>query len=489
MRSVKDMTAPAAVRRAAVCGLAVAVLAGCSSSAIKPAPLPPGPLTSRAADQIVSSDSEAILRMAASFEQAGDLNSALSLYRRAVIKLPNDPRPLVGLGNVLAQAGDSDRAMASYQRALALAPGDIDAQIGVARQLVRLKQTEQALLVIDGLLAQGVNDARLHNSHGVALDVSGKQAEAKDAYARGLELAPGDRSLMANLALSFAIDGEFRTAVNLLQDSLNDPATRARGREKLALIYALSGQVDAAETVASTALSEERISVNRPFYERLAGLTSAQRARAVFFGELPSLEELADQSADASAAAPVAPVTTDAVPAPDPVTDQVTAVRVASLAADVAGRAADQATDARSDITAAPVSNDVDQVEPARQVAARPVSPEPEPVAPEPAAEQSDAEPATAYRVQLGAFSTGDRPARGWSQLAGRFPDLLDGWTPVVQRAPRMDGGTVHRLLADGAGGFDEARALCDALTQHDVPCVVTQGTLAVEPLETVAQP
>lgn len=484
MRSVKDMTAPAAVRRAAVCGLAAAVLAGCSSSAIKPAPLPPGPLTSRAADQIVSSDSEAILRMAASFEQAGDLNSALSLYRRAVIKLPNDPRPLVGLGNVLAQAGDSDRAMASYQRALALAPGDIDAQIGVARQLVRLKQTEQALLVIDGLLAQGVNDARLHNSHGVALDVSGKQAEAKDAYARGLELAPGDRSLMANLALSFAIDGEFRTAVNLLQDSLNDPATRARGREKLALIYALSGQVDAAETVASTALSEERISVNRPFYERLAGLTSAQRARAVFFGELPSLEELADQSADASAEAPVAPVTTDAVPAPDPVTDQVTAVRVASLAADVAGRAADQATDARSDITAAPVSNDVDQVEPARQVAARPVSPEPEP-----AAEQSDAEPATAYRVQLGAFSTGDRPARGWSQLAGRFPDLLDGWTPVVQRAPRMDGGTVHRLLADGAGGFDEARALCDALTQHDVPCVVTQGTLAVEPLETVAQP
>ena len=471
MRSVKDMTAPAAVRRAAVCGLAAAVLAGCSSSAIKPAPLPPGPLTSRAADQIVSSDSEAILRMAASFEQAGDLNSALSLYRRAVIKLPNDPRPLVGLGNVLAQAGDSDRAMASYQRALALAPGDIDAQIGVARQLVRLKQTEQALLVIDGLLAQGVNDARLHNSHGVALDVSGKQAEAKDAYARGLELAPGDRSLMANLALSFAIDGEFRTAVNLLQDSLNDPATRARGREKLALIYALSGQVDAAETVASTALSEEQISVNRPFYERLAGLTSAQRARAVFFGELPSLEELAEQSADAPAAAPVAPVATDAVPAPDPVTGQATAVRVASLASDVAGRAAD----ARSDITTVPVSNAVDQAEPDRQVAARPVSPEPE--------------PATAYRVQLGAFSTGDRPARGWSQLAGRFPDLLDGWTPVVQRAPRMDGGTVHRLLADGAGGFDEAQALCDALTQHDVPCVVTQGTLAVEPLETVAQP
>ena len=186
---------------------------------------------------------------------------------------------------------------------------------------------------------------------------------------------------------------------------------------------------------------------------------------------------MADQSADAPAAAPVV---TDAVPTSDPVTDQATAVRVASLAADVAGRAVDQATDAQSDITTVPVSNDVDQAEPARQVAA---------ATPEPAAEQSDAEAATAYRVQLGAFSSGDRPARGWSQLAGRFPDLLDGWTPVVQRAPRMDGGTVHRLLADGAGGFDEARALCDALTQHDVPCVVTQGTLAVEPLETVAQP
>ena len=474
------MTAPAAVRRAAVGGLVAAVLAGCSSSGVKPVPLPPGPLTSRAADQLASSDSEAILRMAASFEQAGDLNSALGLYRRAVTKLPTDPRPLVGLGNVLAQAGNSEGAMASYQRALMLAPGDVDAQIGVARQLVRLKQTAQALLVIDGLLAQGVDDARLHNSHGVALDVSGRQAEAKDAYARGLELAPGDRSLMANLALSFAIDGEFRTAVNLLQDSLNDPATRARGREKLALIYALSGQVDAAETVASTALSEEQISVNRPFYERLAGLTSAQRARAVFFGELPSLEELAEQSADAPEPSPVAPVATDIAPAPDPVTDQATAVRVASLAADVAGRAADHAADAQSDITTAAVSSDVDQAEPpaieaepARQVAALPAQPE----------------PAAAYRVQLGAFSTGDRPARGWSQLAGRFPDLLDGWTPVVQRAPRMDGGTVHRLLADGAGGFDEARALCDALTQHDVPCVVTQGNVAVEPLETVAQP
>jgi cell division septation protein DedD len=76
------------------------------------------------------------------------------------------------------------------------------------------------------------------------------------------------------------------------------------------------------------------------------------------------------------------------------------------------------------------------------------------------------------YRVQLGAFSGGDKQAMGeWRRLLGQYPELLGGLTPSVKLATTTT-GHVYRLQA---GLMTEARAreTCAQLKSRGQTCVV----------------
>lgn len=77
-----------------------------------------------------------------------------------------------------------------------------------------------------------------------------------------------------------------------------------------------------------------------------------------------------------------------------------------------------------------------------------------------------------AYRVQLGAFSGGEKQAMGeWRRLLREHPQLLDGLTPSVKLAT-TNTGHLYRLQA---GFTDEAgaRAICAKLKADGQSCVV----------------
>jgi hypothetical protein len=76
------------------------------------------------------------------------------------------------------------------------------------------------------------------------------------------------------------------------------------------------------------------------------------------------------------------------------------------------------------------------------------------------------------YRIQLGAFSGGDKQAMGeWRRLQGQYPELLGGLTPSVKLATTTT-GHVYRLQA---GVMTEARAreTCAQLKARGQTCVV----------------
>lgn len=77
--------------------------------------------------------------------------------------------------------------------------------------------------------------------------------------------------------------------------------------------------------------------------------------------------------------------------------------------------------------------------------------------------------------VQLGAFDDDPTARSDWSRLAGRFPELMEGKSMVIQ--PAQSGGrTFYRLRAMGFAGEDEARRFCTALLAEGASCVpVTQ--------------
>lgn len=77
--------------------------------------------------------------------------------------------------------------------------------------------------------------------------------------------------------------------------------------------------------------------------------------------------------------------------------------------------------------------------------------------------------------VQLGAFDDDATARSDWSRLNGRFPELMEGKSMVIQTA-ESGGRTFYRLRAFGFADADEARRFCTALLAEDASCVpVTQ--------------
>jgi cell division septation protein DedD len=84
----------------------------------------------------------------------------------------------------------------------------------------------------------------------------------------------------------------------------------------------------------------------------------------------------------------------------------------------------------------------------------------------------ASATPAGHYRIQLGAFSGGDKQAMNeWRRLETEYPQLLHGLSPSVKLVT-TNTGHLYRLQA---GALDEAsaRKVCATLKTHDQACII----------------
>jgi SPOR domain len=76
------------------------------------------------------------------------------------------------------------------------------------------------------------------------------------------------------------------------------------------------------------------------------------------------------------------------------------------------------------------------------------------------------------YRIQLGAFSGGDKQAMGeWRRLQSQYPKLLNGLSPSVKLAT-TSAGHLYRLQA-GMLPEANARQVCATLKADNQPCIV----------------
>jgi Flp pilus assembly protein TadD len=99
--------------------------------------------------------------------------------------------------------------------------------------------------------------AEAHHNLGVALEGQGKLGEARAEYERARELKPGLRQAAVNLGVVLEKQGDTRGAAAVYAQCVRDFPEDAVARERLALLYAASGQLDEAWRVAREALVRE----------------------------------------------------------------------------------------------------------------------------------------------------------------------------------------------------------------------------------------
>jgi Flp pilus assembly protein TadD len=222
-----------------------------------------------------------LMRLAANAHAAGDLAAALGFYRRAATLDQAAVAPFVGAGNTLLEMDNVSEALVAFNAALARNPNDPEALRALAKADLLTGKAELAGHPLAVAYKETPNDPKLLQLIGVADDFAGQHVEAQARYHRGLELLPHDPGLSLDLALSLALTGNYRAAIDLLRPVALAVGASSRERQSLALIYGLEGNRPEAERIGRIDLDASAVLNNLAFYDSLRRLSPEARARAI----------------------------------------------------------------------------------------------------------------------------------------------------------------------------------------------------------------
>lgn len=400
---------------------------------------------------------------------------------RALVELAKQPSNMAALieaGDAALAVGDLNAALGFYQRAREIEPDNVWAALGLGKVYLRSGRPVTALQMFDVAEKAGAELRAVRSDKALALDMVGKQREAKAAYLRVLEASPGDNEARRRLAISYAISTDsaaFETTLRPLIERRDFAAFRAR-----AFGLAILGEQDRAAAITEAVMPRALAKKITPYLEFMPRLTPAQQAAAASMGifpraadigrDTPQIAQLAQASNEGveplSQSLSKAPVDSQLKPQGAPLGQMKDDETLGSLTQQAApetmadanqtARVSDAFSDMLKDETPAPAP-DAEQgaVDLAKIEVPREEPPEPEPKLPE--------HPARIW-VQL---ATGrDLKALGfdWRRLARKAPDELSGF-----EAHTTPWGQANRLLAGPLETRSAARDLVNALASKGI--------------------
>lgn len=165
-------------------------------------------------------------------EKPTDLEAALSFAKN--LKAMGERQQALGVIQAVAVYHSGDRALASEYGRLAL---ELD-QVSIAKQM---------LAVADD---PANPDWRVISARGTVAAKEGKVRDAINLYERALTLSQEQTSVMNNLAMAYAMDGDAAKAEGMLR-RIEAKGGSAKTRQNLALVLGLQGKFDEAKQTAS----------------------------------------------------------------------------------------------------------------------------------------------------------------------------------------------------------------------------------------------
>jgi Flp pilus assembly protein TadD len=204
-----------------------------ATSSITQQDLPPVDTAAAMADIEVSASAATAIRNARDLRTAGKKSEALQLLDKS-------------------DGADKDPALIGERGLLALELGQVDKAVA--------------------LLARAQNptkpDWRMQSAYGAALSAAGRQKEAQDQFSKALAAAPGQPSILNNMALSYALEGRHDDAEKTLRQAAaqsGDP----QARQNLALILGLKGKTGEARAITEATLPPDKAQENVAYFEKI----------------------------------------------------------------------------------------------------------------------------------------------------------------------------------------------------------------------------
>ena len=241
-----------------------------------------------------------------SFERVGQAREALTGNRLVQAgRMIDRLRPGCGMESDfrrleaawLLSSGRDAEALTRYE-GLLLRQGDAPALLaGAGRAALRLGSLERAAALLSEATSRGSDDWRAWNALGVVRDRQRQWPASELAYARALQLAPDQASILNNHAYSLLVQGRAAEAVPIFERAaLLDPQS-AEVRNNLELARALTGQYDERRRRGESARAWSRRLNNQGYGALLAGdREAARRLLSKAISASPSYFEAAEQN-------------------------------------------------------------------------------------------------------------------------------------------------------------------------------------------------
>jgi len=148
----------------------------------------------RLALSVDDGDPEILARAAViSAFMVGDYESAIEMADRAVALNPNSGVAWVGRGHVYRTAGLPDEAVRSFERGMRISPVDPRAPlalVGMGMAFIELRRFDEAVTAGKKALRRNQTDPAANRCLASAFANLGRDAEAREAAARVLEIDP-----------------------------------------------------------------------------------------------------------------------------------------------------------------------------------------------------------------------------------------------------------------------------------------------------------
>jgi tetratricopeptide (TPR) repeat protein len=173
---------------------------------------------------------------------------AISAFQAVIKMAPNIPDAYLALGQAQRKLGQSEDAQNTYRKLLRIQPENVDAYIALSSALAETGQFEEAEAPLRRALQYARDpktQAAIHNNLAIALSSQNKHAEALDALERTQALAPNLPSLDQRRIDRLSQLGRYDECLDLYRKLLDrDPADVALHRAYNSLLYRL-GRMDA----------------------------------------------------------------------------------------------------------------------------------------------------------------------------------------------------------------------------------------------------
>ena len=206
-------------------------------------------------------------RRAASAEQRAQAQRLDPLARAAfwaaeVTITPTDIDAYLALSQAQRDMRRYDEAATSAEQALVIQPSHPEALMTLARARIAQGQGFYAIAPLEQVRAARPNAWEPISLLGVAYEQVQRTDEARAAWAQALALSPENPTVLTNMALAVAGDGDVAQGEALMRRAVAQPGATMQMRLNLALMLGLQGRMPEAEQILRRELPPEQVETN-----------------------------------------------------------------------------------------------------------------------------------------------------------------------------------------------------------------------------------